>query len=520
MKIESLLGLGMMPAQMSPAFTSRGFADLGPALVGLVATPKEGFDVTRHNMARPGGLRRRLEMPNPFAYLELARVCAADWERLRRLSARSAVSVTRPLVDPRGIRAVAYLADLRAPQPRLSERTIGARYTLHTDISSFYDSIYTHSLDWAIQGKESAKRNFARRKPRNTLGRRVDQAFQRARSRQTSGISVGPDTSTMVSEVLLASIDHELATRIPRYGTHGYRYVDDVVFYARSQSEAEAVLGEWQTLLSEFELSVNPMKTRIVHGPSPIREPWIISLAHARLRDSSDRVYCADLEDLFSLAFDLRRAFPQKSVLAYAIKRANPFPLGPDSWKVFVDFLLTSSVLEPSTLRHVHDVLQFGAVRGMVVPIETVAQSMNQIIQEHAPLDHGSEVAWALTILRELGARVEAEAATMVVGMTDNASLLLLRDMFASGLVVGSPDFTEMEERARGAEALAGANWLLAYELARLGYASDWHVRRAAGWKQLRQGGVEFFVGAHAQPKPRLTRRKPSFITTLNWVYT
>lgn len=514
MKIQGLLGRGMLPSQISPAFSSEGFSSIGPSLRGKVSTPTQGYAVTRHNSARPGGLRRRLEIPNPFAYLEVADLCSANWNRLRSLAARSPVSATRPLLDTRGTRSIAYLSDLRVLDPRISERMRGAKFTLHTDISSFYDSIYTHALDWAIQGKDAAKCNFARKKPRATLGRRVDQALQRARSRQTSGISVGPDASLLVSEVLLASVDKQLAERMPRFAAHGYRFVDDLVFYASSQGEAETLLGEWQTILAEYELSANPTKTRIVEGPSPIRETWVARMAQARLRDSTDRAYCADLEDLFSLAFELRREHPGQGVLAYAIKRANPFPLGKQSWPLFVDFILSCAILEPSVLRHVHDVVEFGTVRGMRIDQDAFEEALHVIVAEHAPFDHGSEVAWALTLLRQLKLPVATDLGSTVATMTDNASLLLLRDMHASGLVDGSPDFTAAEARCQGAEALVGPDWLLAYESARLGYISDWHVRRSPGWRDLRKADVAFFLSRSAQRRTRLKRRRPSFVTT------
>lgn len=31
-------------------------------------------------------------------------------------------------------------------------------YLIHTDIAECYSSIYTHSIDWALRGKEKAKK--------------------------------------------------------------------------------------------------------------------------------------------------------------------------------------------------------------------------------------------------------------------------------------------------------------------------------------------------------------------------
>jgi hypothetical protein len=75
-----------------------------------------------------------------------------------------------------------------------------------TDIANFFHTIYSHSLPWAVLGKQHVKDVLE--PPINKADKvaldqhwssQVDKAIQRGNSRETFGIPVGPDTSRMIS---------------------------------------------------------------------------------------------------------------------------------------------------------------------------------------------------------------------------------------------------------------------------------------------------------------------------------
>ena len=63
-----------------------------------------------------------------------------------------------------------------------------ARYVVHTDISTFFPSIYTHSLPWAFVGKDIAKKERSSKKWFN----KIDAACQRVKHGETHGLLIGP----------------------------------------------------------------------------------------------------------------------------------------------------------------------------------------------------------------------------------------------------------------------------------------------------------------------------------------
>ena len=64
---------------------------------------------------------------------------------------------------------------------------------------SFYHSLYTHSIPWALHGKDNAKANRQNPAP---IANSIDTALRNTQDQQTLGIPVGPVTSDLLSELL------------------------------------------------------------------------------------------------------------------------------------------------------------------------------------------------------------------------------------------------------------------------------------------------------------------------------
>ncbi|WP_380163772.1 RNA-directed DNA polymerase [Jannaschia sp. R86511] len=395
-------------------------------------------------------------------------------------------------------------------------RMPGGSVTLRTDISSFYSSIYTHAIDWAVHGKAAAKR--AMRSSSRTTGQLLDAYVRESRNGQTIGVSVGPDTSLLVSELVLARVDEALCREFPRLSSRAFRFVDDMVFYASSTAEAYEVLGRYEQILRDFGLSLNPNKVAVEDGIRPIDSAWVPVLRQARFRDDTDVHQTQDLIDLFTLAFDQAQKFPTDGVLSYAIKRSDPFPGGATSWPTYRDLVVASISQEPSVLRNAHQVLTFAKAHGLKVDADRLVSVLNETCQEHARLDHGFEVSWILTILRDLDLPLDATVGQSIADMDDNASLVLLVDETKRRpITLSSVDLGQAVKRAERPGALSSEDWLLAYELRA---AKDCRPAKWDGsteWKKLNSAKVRFLVPRASRLSGRFRRRLPSFLT--GWGY-
>lgn len=466
----------------------------------------------RFSLNRAGGVRRSVEIPNPFSQYFIAAECSKHWETLRRITALSPISLSRPLLGT-GERSLRHRIPTEGWRRELVARMPGGVVTLKTDISQFYPSVYTHAVDWCIRGKVRAKNNLRGA----GLGPTLDRLIRNSRGGQTIGLSVGPDTSWLVAEVVLARVDAALANKFPNAVGRAARFGDDMTVYA-SSTGAEEILAHYQVILEEYELAINPIKVAIVDGLSPVEASWVRKLRTHRYRDGADHNLASDIIDLFDLAFEERTRYPTGAVLSYAIKRCNPFPAGPDSWPVYRDLVLASVGVEPSTIPHAHAVLAFAHKHGLLVDKSRISEIMNEQIVKHAKLEHGFEVCWMLHMIRSLSLELDVNAAKVVSNMSDNCSQILLRSLCEmSARLRRGVSFDNAVVRAEQTGALSSDDWLLAYEYRHKGWCRPVKWDGKACWKELHNADVEFLLEKRDLVGKGLHRRRPGFMSS--WLY-
>jgi hypothetical protein len=141
------------------------------------------------------------------------------------------------------------------------------------DVSKCFDSIYTHSLPWAILGKSQTKFNL--KKSKGTFGGRFDALMQRLNQNETNGIVIGPEFSRIFAEIILQSIDVELEQALlnranlkHKVDYEIFRYVDDYFVFYNDPSAEPRIIEELQEVLKSKKLAINPAK--IKHYPKPI----------------------------------------------------------------------------------------------------------------------------------------------------------------------------------------------------------------------------------------------------------
>lgn len=484
----NLLTRGYFPRELPPPFTTEFFGVFvsdGRRRATLPAQ-RDWTTCVSHNLARPGSLRRPLKIPNPVHHLPLAEEIERRWPTLVAQFRRASFSASVPMVRR-------TIQD-RAVVPRLSHRVlsrlrarrfVGARYFLKTDINQFYPSIYTHSIPWALHGKAFAKANIG-----NTLGDAIDRAFRNQQSGQTIGIPIGPDTSLIIAEAVLAAVDEGLAPHQPR----GLRYVDDYEIGFQTLAEAESTLTDLQGLLAEYELYLNPRKTGIVEGPVAFDEKWVIELGRFPFRGVSALGNLNDAVAFFSRAFELAKEFPQHAILRYAIIIAQRWTFPDEGWRTFQALLLNATTSDPGSLPVAIVILQQHVVAGRAINKAAVEKMIEATICRHAPLGHGSEVAWALWTAIQFGVDLSATVARHVSAMEDDMVALLALDANARGRFPGGAlDLANWTRIVGLPGALNDEHWLLAYEANRKSWIPCAAVAAHAFFRVLEANAVSFY---------------------------
>ncbi len=444
------------------------------------------------------GLRRPLGIPNPFSQLILAVEVTSNWPALKTFLNYSA---TRPLRS--ASRPVFWRGQTRALIPRyrfdalpflrLASR-VGSRYVVRTDISRFYPTLYTHSIPWALHSKPTAKSN----RSSSLLGNRLDKWARNLCDGQTVGLPIGPDTSLLLSELVLKGADDELGRLLPNRA--GFRFVDDYELPCVSLSEAEDTLRSVEQVLSGFELSLNPRKTTIEELPSPMTTYWADELGRMPM-GSTSRTQQRALLEYFTRASELYWMENDGRVLTYAVARLRGFaPLSTNAWRVLQGGILNLAMASPACIHQVCDILVRGLNAGFSVEISALARVLNALICRHAPLGHASEVAWSLWAAIAFGIPLSKEAGDAVVTMDDDVVALLALHADQLGRF-STPLTTGSWAALVTAGSLHDEHWLLAYEAAHKGWlGTTAHIMAEPRFSLLHQMGVSFYDVALASP--------------------
>jgi Reverse transcriptase (RNA-dependent DNA polymerase) len=491
---QRLLSYGYFPRELPPTFSSRrygvlvarGWAGCPPAYsdTNLSASP------ARHSLVRSGSLRRQLSLPNPVVFPQIAEVVAENWPKLEIATQSSTISRSRPVLHRRGARCFLPLVPKQGDLvPIRAAARAGARILLTTDIARFYHSIYTHSIPWALHGKAVAKRS---RRDYSLFGNRLDRALRNSSAGQTIGIPIGPDTSLVVAEVILAQIDFQLTSRFPKQRM--LRYVDEFEIRLGSYDEAEDAIAALQRFLIEYELELNGLKTRIEPLPARHELSWVSEIRGREIRDSLVG-QATDLVALFDVAFEEAQRRPEAPVLRYLMGRLKSQKVKLPNWRLLQHLLLECITVEPATIQGAMTIVlphlaeNFGLERG------AFSSTLNGILKYHAPLGHGNEVAWALWTLLTLKLKVDLEAVRALEKMTDPCVAILAMHGETLGLLEDSLDKSAWVALAVK-QSLYDENWLLAYEAVMRGWlpVNPGFIRNDRGFGLLADLDVRFYI--------------------------
>jgi hypothetical protein len=491
-----LLERGYFPRELPPTFTTVNFASFVAAQGG---TPPHLPGQTRcvsHNLGRPGGLRRALRPPNPFSYRVLCEEIEKHWPLIVAHLQGARLSASRPRATKVLGRAV--VPRLQHSQLRIlrARRWRGSRYLLKTDITQFYPSIYTHSIPWALHTKAVAKAAIG---GPPLPGDYVDRMSRRLQWGQTVGIPIGPDTSFLIAELILTAVDATLSVRLP--ALRGFRHIDDYELSFRRLADAEATLVELQSVLAEYELMLNPRKTVIIEMPHPLDEAWASELSRFPIR-ASRRAKVTDFVGLFDRAIELARHHREQPVIRYATMRLRAEVVPSEGWRTFQNLIFNAATADPSALPAVLGVLfEVATKAGHTVHTGGLAETIESIIERHAPLAHGSEVAWCVWAAIAFAIPLSTAAASAVSKMEDDVVALLALHADSNGLFpVGALDRARWATLVSAPDAVMADHWLLAYEANLKRWLPSPTIAADPGFSVVARAGVGFYDPAFAVP--------------------
>ncbi|EGR1591915.1 RNA-directed DNA polymerase [Vibrio parahaemolyticus] len=154
------------------------------------------------------------------------------------------------------------------------------------DISKFFDSIYTHSISWALKSKDFAKES----RDKSDFSSFFDRLMQRSNYNETNGIVIGNEVSRIFAETIMQTIDSELEKELENNYNLVYgkdysirRYVDDFFIFGKKSSDLELILSRLVAKLRLYKLHLNDAKS------IKRTRPFITNITRAKI-DTQDSI--------------------------------------------------------------------------------------------------------------------------------------------------------------------------------------------------------------------------------------
>lgn len=168
------------------------------------------------------------------------------------------------------------------------------RFMTSMDVSRCFDSIYTHSVSWAVKNKGYVKSNLFPGAGYYGFDDEFDKIIRSGNDNETNGIVIGPEYSRIFAEIIFQRIDLNIYNSLESEGLKSgvdysiKRYVDDIYIFSKNK-DVEALVFETSVKeLWKFKFRINESKTLRKERPyvTP-RSKGIIEL-RSRMNDLLD----------------------------------------------------------------------------------------------------------------------------------------------------------------------------------------------------------------------------------------
>jgi hypothetical protein len=146
-------------------------------------------------------------------------------------------------------------------------------FMMQLDVAKCFESMYTHSIAWAVRGKAFTKSNLNAK----SFESEFDRVMRNLNWGETNGILIGPEVSRIFAEIVLQAVDCEVEDATKHLDIVIRRYVDDYLLFGHCEKDLAAAKEIIEKELRVHNLHLNDKKTSLA------RRPLVTNLSIARL---------------------------------------------------------------------------------------------------------------------------------------------------------------------------------------------------------------------------------------------
>lgn len=481
---KALVGYGLFPEKLPPLFSSESFYDYCDANRPVFNKKRRQF--IYYESMRNINIPRQLGIPVPMAYQCLCEYVSTIWEselvpyfasKTNNQSYKVSRIHIRKMMNNPAVFEMSY-KNWKIDDSPESAMLMGKRYIVNADISKCFPSIYTHSLAWALVGKDVAKNNM---KNKNAYYNKLDSLVQINKDLETHGLLIGPHVSNILSEIILCAVDYELI----RKGWNYIRCIDDYTAYVESERRAEDFLVDLQEELRKYDLSINHKKTKIEKLPLAMTEQWTRRIVPVAILTSYGQVDYKHCRAYLDSALEIAESEQwNSSVLNWAIKALSSFELTDNAKEYEKQVVFHLAVLYPYLVPLLEEYV-FSCCNASVDEIKKLAE---MLYYEGLSIRRYEQVSYAIYYAIKYGFDLNVDPDT-IIDTHDCVLLAVTLKYFRS--IQDSNSEKKLETYAENIIKLPDPgefeqNWLFVYEALPEGKLND-------DWKDMKNKGVSFF---------------------------
>lgn len=480
---EGLLGHGLFSDKLPPFLTSEMFLDYCNKHEPEFGNHKKEQSYIFYETMRNINIPRSLGIPNPMSYQRLCLHLKSNWtkiiEHFKNKTQDEEFKMSRihirKMKDNSKIFKMNY-SDFKndgTPEPDL---LIGKKYQVDADISTCFPSIYSHSIAWALVGKETAKQN---KKDTKIWYNKLDFYTRNTKNGETNGLLIGPDASNLLSEIILTSIDYELYKAGWRY----IRNIDDYTCYVTSYEKGQQFLVELSQQLRSYDLILNHKKTQIRPLPIASVEHWVRKLDIYSKFNEKEIVNFKDVRSYLDLSIQLMQENNNNSaILNFAIKVLSKKKMTSNAIEYYVKTIFHLATIYPYLIPLLEDNL----FKVFKVEREVISGFSKLIYEEGMNNNNFEAASYAIYYSLKYDFVIE-ELDFMKIRESNHCILLLLAFLYCKqyNLSAEMTRFRKIANELNKEEENFNRNWLFVYEvLSKSSLKGD--------WKKLKENKVRF----------------------------
>ncbi len=461
-----LVRYGYFPRELPPCFTTNDLADHIVDVIKALSciSPKFSIPLT-YSGFKSDIARRRFAIPNPYHFCKTADVIVRREVEIRTVFEKSQHSLRSPIEKkPKDDEAYAVRSSSAAETREAVEKLYqNNRFEIMLDISSFFDSVYTHSIPWAIHGIKISKKNNSS----NLVGNELDLCMQALNYKQTNGILIGNDLSRIISEIILCTVDAQIEKKFPDVAF--CRFVDDYYLYTTNGAEVQQIIAFIRSALATYQLNLNESKVQVNESPFQYGKPWYVDMQQAvKLRSN----------DFLSWLINEYNKTKDPALLKYGMKVIDARRFSPQNrWQTMQSRIMNLWVRYPFLADRILPLLWNNKTQIKKTILKT---AVNSVIDQSIMLKQDLELIWAVWFIKVFDIQMAQQTAVKILRSGNDLAIIIMLDILHSRGLDKKPNIqkelkmlcqelkdSDLDDDGNPGKLPYSERWLLSYEAER-----------------------------------------------------